>query len=339
LILPVATKFELEDICDDRSGGVYTSVYLEEPACDAVGESLSDFDVVAKIAGKLGPEYYDGYVGKLSTDEVKKLLFRASGAGEYITWEKLQEQGYCALPCEKEALDYPPGLRPFAENPEKNPLLTPTGKLEFSASALEKHFPDDPERPPVPHWIEKGECHDERISSERAKDFPLLCVSNHGRWRMHAQCDDITWNREIDTMKIRGKDGYQYEPIWIHTSEAEKRGIAYGDIIKIFNERGIVLGAAYVTERVMPGVAYMDHGARFDPIDPCRVDRGGAINLITPHANISKNATGMATSGFLVEVQKVADDEMAGWKAEFPEAFERKIDAECGICLESWMIG
>ena len=29
-----------------------------------------------------------------------------------------------------------------------------------------------------------------------------------------------------------------YEPVWIHPSDAEKRGIKNGDIVKVFNERG-----------------------------------------------------------------------------------------------------
>ena len=168
------------------------------------------------------------------------------------------------------------------------------------------------------HWIEKGESHDERLSSERAEEYPLLCMSNHPRWRMHAQGDDITWTREIPTMKVTGPDGYQYEPVWLNPAEAEARGIEHGDIVKIFNERGTVLGGAYVTERLMPGVAYMDHGARWDPIIPGKLDRGGAINTITPHKVTSKNATGMVVSGFLVEVAKVTDEEMAGWRRDYP---------------------
>jgi trimethylamine-N-oxide reductase (cytochrome c) len=155
---------------------------------------------------------------------------------------------------------------------------------------------------------------------------------------MHAQCDDITWNREIETMKIRAKDGYQYEPVWINTKTAAERGIKHRDIVKIFNERGVVLGAAYVTERVCAGVAYMDHGARFDPIDAETLDRGGTINLITPGNITSKHATGMVVTGFLVDVQKVEDAEMDGWKQQYPEAFERKIDEGCGVCLDGWLI-
>ena len=70
----------------------------------------------------------------------------------------------------------------------------------------------------------------------------------------------------------------------------------------MFNERGAVLVGARVWERVMPGVAYVDHGARADFIVPGELDRGGAINTITPHNITSKNCAGMVVSGFLVEV-------------------------------------
>ena len=107
--------------------------------------------------------------------------------------------------------------------------------------------------------------------------------------------------------------------------------------MKVFNERGIVLGAAYVTERLIPGACSMDHGSRCDPIIPGWLDRGGAINLITPENTTSKNATGMAVSGFLVEIEKVTDAEWAEWRAKYPEAFARKVDPDFGVCLEGWI--
>jgi hypothetical protein len=63
----------------------------------------------------------------------------------------------------------------------------------------------------------------------------------------------------------------------------------------------------------------MNHGARYDPIDPNGIDRGGATNLISPHNNTSKNVTGMAVSGFLVEVQKVTDKEIDNWTKKYPK--------------------
>jgi trimethylamine-N-oxide reductase (cytochrome c) len=130
-----------------------------------------------------------------------------------------------------------------------------------------------------------------------------------------------------------------YEPVWLHPSEGEKRGIKTGDIVKVFNERGIVLGGAIVWERIMPGVAYMDHGARIDPICPGKIDRGGAIDLITPDWLTSKHCVGEATSGFLMEVQKVTMEEMEEWKRLYPDAIDREYDPASGLQFNAWVEG
>ena len=335
LILPVATRFEMIDIGNDQGSGVFMTLYLEDPCIDPVGESLSDFDVVAKIAEKLG--LHEEYTQGKTHEEKQRLAFEGSGMDGLVTWEELKEKQYFVIPCDDRIKEQPPGLSEFADDPTKSALTTPTGLLEYCSTALEKHFPDDLERPPVAHWIEKSESHDERMSSVRTGQYPLLCMSNHPRWRMHAQGDDVTWTREIATMKITGPDGYKYEPVWLNPAEALARGIENGDIVKIFNERGTVLGGAYVTERLMAGVAYMDHGARWDPIIPGKLDRGGAINTITPHNITSKNCTGMVVSGFLVEVAKVTEEEMAGWRRDYPAAFEREYDLATGVSLTGWL--
>jgi anaerobic selenocysteine-containing dehydrogenase len=230
------------------------------------------------------------------------------------------------------------GLRPFYDDPEKNPLPTPTGKLEFYSARIAEHYPDDKERPPIPKWIEKSTMHDERLSSWRAAAYPLLLMSNHGRWRVHSQADDIPWSREVITCKVRGWDGYLYEPCWIHPSEAEKRAIRTGDIVMVSNERGAVLCGARVWERVMPGVAYVDHGARHDPIIPGKLDRGGAINTISGDWITSKRCVGQATSGYLVEVSKVTTTMMDQWRRDYPDAFARPYDPASGLRFDAWVI-
>lgn len=342
IILPVQTKFEMQDICDDTSSSVFTSVYREYAACPPVGESRNDFDCVAEVARKISPEVYNEYTcNDMPEEKVIELFWQGTGLTDYDKDDDFHKKDIFVMPCIADYQDfsiYPPGWSLFANDPEKHPLSTPSGKLEFTSTGLSEHFPDDDERPPYPKWIEKGETHDESLSSERADKYPLLCMSNHGHWRFHANCDDITWNREMETMKIRGKDGYQYEAAWISPKTAEKCGVKHGDIVKIYNERGTVLCGAYVTERLVDSTVYVDHGARFDPIDAESIDRGGAINLITPHGNVSKFSTGMVVSGFLVGLEKVTDEEMESWKKKYPEAFARKIDEACGVCLEGWMI-
>ncbi len=334
IIMPSNTKFEEEDIGLDIFSGQFYTLFHEDKCIEPLGESKSDYEIVCAIADKLG--LLEKYTEGRSVKDWIKFGFDTSGIENMTTWKEFKEKGYFVIPTDPEWKKYKPGMREFYENPDAKPLKTPSGKIEFYSQNLAKHFPGDPERPPVPHWIEKGESHDERLSSPRAKKYPLLVISNHGRWRVHANLDDITWFKEAPTGKVRGSDGYLYEPIWIHPSEAKKRGIASGDVVKVFNERGGVLCGAYVTERIMPGAVYVDHGARYDPIVPGELDRGGAINTITPRHTTSKNATGMAVSGFLVEAERVDLDEL---QRKYPEAFSRPYHPAAGLRMERVLFG
>jgi Molydopterin dinucleotide binding domain len=102
-------------------------------------------------------------------------------------------------------------------------------------------------------------------------------------------------------------------------------------VVDAYNERGHVLCGAYITERIMPGVVYVDHGSRHDPIVPGELDRGGAINTISPHNILSKHATGMATSGYLVEVAKA---DLDGLRDMYHDAFQRPYDGASGLVVE-----
>ncbi len=329
IVLPVNTKFEEEDIgsCTEYSGQ-FNTFFHEDKCIEPIGESKSDYQIVCMIAERFG--LLKEYTGGKSVEEIIKIIFDNSGVQKMITFEEFMKNEYFVIPTEDGWENKPAGMHGFCEDPDNHPLKTPSGKIEFCSQSLAKYFPDDVERPPVPHWIERGESHDERITSERAKKYPLLIISNHGRWRVHAQCDDITWFHETPTGKIMGPDGYEYEPLWLHPSDAAARGIENGDIVKIFNERGAVLGGAYVSERMMPGSLSMDHGARYDPIIPGEFDRGGAINTITPRNTTSKNATGMVCSSFLVEVEKVNLDELM---KKYPDEFKKTSHPDTEIQL------
>ncbi|MBP1707503.1 MAG: molybdopterin oxidoreductase [Chloroflexi bacterium] len=333
IILPVSTKLELEDINSDNMGGQFHMLVNESQCIDHIGESYSDYEIVCKVAEKLG--LLEEYTRSESVAERIKRGFENSGVQKLVSYQEFKEKGYFVIPTDPDWKKYPPGLRRFYEDPENNKLSTPSGKIEFYSERLASHFPDDTERPPVPRWIEKGQSHDERVSSSRAEQYPLLVVSNHPRWRVHANHDDMTWLREIPTCKVKGPDGYLYEPLWMNPADAARRGIQSGDVVKVFNERGAVLGGAYVTERLMPGAVYIDHGSRYDPIVPGELDRGGAINTITPHNPTSRNATGMVASGFLVEAEKADLDEL---RRRYPQAFKRKYHPGAGLPLERALV-
>ena len=88
------------------------------------------------------------------------------------------------------------------------------------------------------------------------------------------------------------------------------RRIKNDDIVRIFNERGSVFTAAYVTGRMMPGVVRIPNGAGYNPVEIGKSSRGGTINTICPLNTTSKNAFGMVTNAYLVEVEK--------WEGQLP---------------------
>jgi trimethylamine-N-oxide reductase (cytochrome c) len=334
VILPVNTKLEEDDIAGDIFSGQYNLLFPEHKCVEPLGESFSDYEIVVKLSERLG--LHDEYTGGKTIPDLIKYGYETSRCADLISWEELNEKGYLVIPTANGWEDIPAGFYNFYKEPEKYPLTTPTGKLEFLATGLAENFPDDLERPPVPKWVAKGISHEETIGTERSKKYPLLVCSNHPRWSVHSQHEDITWLREIETCKIKGPDGYQYHPVWLHPSTATSRGVKHHDIVSIFNERGTVLGAAYVTERVMPGVVYMDHGAKWDPIEPGVIDRGGVINTIVPRNTTSKNAVGHAVSGFLVDIEKTDLDAL---KRKYPGAFERPFHPCAGPGLEACIMG
>jgi trimethylamine-N-oxide reductase (cytochrome c) len=117
----------------------------------------------------------------------------------------------------------------------------------------------------------------------------------------------VPWLAEIPGHRIF-KDGYPWQVIRIHPSDASARNIKDKDIVKMYNDRGAVLGIAQVTERLRPGVVHSYEGSsKYDPLEkgkPNSMDRGGCLNLLTPSRMLSKNAPGMAPHSCLIELSK-----------------------------------
>jgi hypothetical protein len=79
-------------------------------------------------------------------------------------------------------------------------------------------------------------------------------------------------------------------------------------------------------------VVYVDHGSRYDPIVPGELDRGGAINTITPHHGTSRNCRGgMVVSGFLIEIERANLDAL---RRQYPEALAKPYDRASGLRRE-----
>jgi len=341
LVLPVTTCLEEDDTVGASQVVALKHAAVQDRACDPVGESMSDYEIAIEVAKRFGVD--ESITLGMSVDEWREYTFENSRVKEEISWEDFKEKGYYIPSIDPNWKDLPPGMRNFYNDPEQFPLDTPSGKLEFWSEALATNFPDDQERQPMPRWFiggppEEGWTHDETPFGEKAKTYPLLLTANPGRFRVHVQGDDIAWFREIETTKVKGPDGYLYEPVWISPADAAARGIKSGDIVKVTNDQGTILTGARVSERVIAGALIINKGARVDPITS-GLDRGGSTNLISPPRSISKHCIGFAVSGYLVEATKLTQAEYDGWKQAYPEAFARDYDPAVGLTYASWVEG
>ena len=340
LILPVTNLQEIADL-KSRSDTV-TILALQKKCQEPRGEAKSDREILALVAKKLGGLDELG-LDRDVWDVMQKDGYAKSGWQDQITWEKLNEVGYMAQPANPDWTKVTPPSLAFYNDPKKNPLRVPSGLIEFESSELKENFPDDKERAPIARYVRggpeaQGWTHDEdRLLSARAKTYPLLMQSAVREWGHHSGQTDIALTREI--YRIVGPDGYSYSPVWIHPKDAEKRGIKANDIVKVFNDRGIVLAAAVLVEKIIPGAVHMDKAGGSDMIDPLGVNRGGSPNSIAPQNTASLHAYGLAPTAWLCDVQKVTGAEWEEWRKNFPDAFARPQHPAYGPFFEGWVEG
>lgn len=329
IVLPACTNFERNDISMfnevggyvyDNSTGTNNRIVVYQKKCiEPLWESRPDYDIYTDLAGRLG--FKEDYSeGKTMEDWIKD-AYDNSSLPKHISWEEFQKKGYFVVPVPK---DYKPtpALRWFYEgrecdtpdnNPKKNTekareLGTDSGKIEFVSQSLLKNTPDDEERPPMARYIPSWEGHQSRL----ARKYPLQLISPHPRFSFHTHHDGhVRWLGDIPQNRIF-KNGYYYHTTHIHPSDATARGIKNRDIIRLYNDRGSVLGIALLSERVRPGVVHScSSSTKYEPLEPGKpysTEKAGCVNLLTSVRTISKNAHGMAVNSCLIEMEKWDDE-------------------------------
>ena len=155
----------------------------------------------------------------------------------------------------------------------------------------------------MPMYVPSWEGH----HTARFKKYPLAVLSPHPRFSFHTHCDGKdSFVNDIKNHRWKVGDNY-YWIFRINPLDAEERGIEEHDLIKAYNERGAVIFAAQLTERVPKGTCHCyESSAEYIPLgEPGHsIDIGGCINILTPARFMSKYASGMATEHCLVQVEK-----------------------------------
>ncbi len=249
--------------------------------------TMSDYAICSMIAERLG--LYDEYTGGGKSEEdwfnewVDAMV--ANNPDIYGDRASFVERGSMTVPYEKNP---PVAFADFIVDPEANPLTTPSGLVEIFSPALAALGNPD-EIPAVPKFVVEWDSPwDETV----AEQYPLQAIGNHYMHRIHSTLDNIDWMEEAFPQRV-----------FINPKDAEERGIADGDMVKVWNDRGTMIIPVRLTPRIMPGVVNIPQGGWYTP-DADGIDRRGCVNVLTSEKP-TPYAFGNTQQTMMVQVEKV----------------------------------
>ena len=309
IVLPATTPLERDDLgaCDEMLVAMKAAVAPH-------GEARDDYRIFAELAQRLdfGPAFTEG---RSAGDWVRHLYdqFRRLDPAA-PPFEDFWESGVYEHPARA-----PMGetdqvfLGRFRADPDSpgGRLATISGRIELYSEIVAAYGYDD--CPPHPAWLEPFE----RLGSPNGADtrFPLHLVSNQPAHRLHSQYDHAPLSRAT---KVAGR-----EPLRLSPEDAAARGIADGDVVRVWNDRGACLAGALVSDAVMPGVVQLSTGAWYDPDDEDGTCRHGNPNVLTSAKGTSSLAQATSAHTCLVAVERFAGDP-APVRAFDPPPIERR---------------
>ncbi|MGH7046094.1 MAG: molybdopterin-dependent oxidoreductase [Stellaceae bacterium] len=290
IVLPATTSLERNDIgCSPRD----RFVIAMQQAISPVGEARNDFDILRALAGRLGVEeaFSEGRDETLWLRHLYETFRDRAHSNLVPEFDAFWEKGWVELP---RAGDEYVLFADFRVDPQRHPLHTPSGRIELYSERIAGFGYDD--CPPHPTWIEPAEW----LGAAVAERFSLHLVSSQPRDKLHSQMD---WGPVSTRGKIAGR-----EALAINPADAQARGIAAGDVVRVFNARGACYAGTLVTDAVRPGVVRLSCGAWYDPeseADGAACAHGNA-NVLTRDHGTSRLSQGPSSATTLVEVERAA---------------------------------
>jgi biotin/methionine sulfoxide reductase len=288
IVFPATVTMERADIGASANDPLLVAMH---PVAEPYGQARDDYTIFSALAERLGaaPAFTEG---RSARDWLRHLYEPTRTALAKIghhapDFEAFWAAGELRLP----TLPWDGGVvRAFRRDPEQNKLPTPTGMIEITSATIAGFGYDD--CPGHPAWMPPLEG----AGSPIMEKFPLHLVANQPATRLHSQLD---FGATSLASKIEGR-----EPVRIHPADAASRGIADGDVVRVFNHRGACLAGAVLTRAVRPGVVQLATGAWYDPRDSDGMCVHGNPNVLTRDAGTSKLAQACTGQLTVVEVAR-----------------------------------
>ncbi|HZQ62765.1 MAG TPA: molybdopterin oxidoreductase family protein [Casimicrobiaceae bacterium] len=221
ILLPATTQLEHTDL-HTSYGHLY--VQANNPAIAPLGEAKPNTEVFRLLAARMG--FTDACLFD-SDDAIAQQAFRRNDArAANLDWGTLRERGW-------QRLDVPETYAPFAQGN----FPTPSGRCELYSARLAAQGHD-----PLPSFVPPRES----VSSNPtlAARYPLAFISPPARNFLNSSFANLPSFVEEE------------EQPWldIHVDDALARGIASGDRVRVFNDRGSFSAIARVGDRARDGV-------------------------------------------------------------------------------------
>ena len=286
IVLPATTQMEQYEIMFSW-GHFYLS--LNNPAISPRGEAVPNTELFRRLAAAMG---FDDPQFKRSDEQMaQEALDWTSPALQGITIEQLQRNGFARL-----KVGTPDTYAPHAEG--KFP--TPSGKVELKASMAaggnfvlplfrqgSNEFQDGSPIDPVPCFIPPQES--AQSNPALAAKYPLNILTPKNHAFLNSGYANIA--RQL------GHAGEQ--SVMLHPSDARARGIAEGEMVEVFNDRGRFQAEVQVSDEVRPGVvvAPLGYWASNSP--------GGRSANVVNGSRYADMGRGPTFSDTLVEVRRI----------------------------------
>lgn len=220
IVLPADTTLERMDVVGGYGHFVYA---LSEPAIEKQGESLDNSELFRRLAARMG--YDDDCFVQTDESMLRDMLDPAfNPIFEGVTLDGLKQTGWA-----RGAVNSPsrPGY-----NSGRWP--TPSGRIEFRSETLAQLGLD-----PLPSYTPEKEG----LNTATAQ-YPLQVISAATHYFIGASFQHVARLQEM-----MSRQTFELAP-----ADAASRGIADGDLCRLFNDRGEVFGHARLAPGMLAGV-------------------------------------------------------------------------------------
>jgi anaerobic selenocysteine-containing dehydrogenase len=220
IVLPATSSFESTDL---YASYWHQYVQLQEPVIPAQGESKSNVELFSLLGRAMGFEE------EAFRESEEEMIARALDNPDNpylngVTLNRLKAERHVKL-------DMTP-LESFLDR-----LPTPSGRIELYSARLA-----EAKLPPLPTYVPLKEGYD-GVRCGRGNRYPLMFISPPNHNFLNSTFANVEKHQKMEK-----------EPtLQIHPEDAEQRGIADGDPIVVFNDRGTYEARAKVVDKMLPG--------------------------------------------------------------------------------------